>query len=216
MQSFQCALWTLSTSSGTNILAIYHPPYSEKNPIANNMFMDEYVEFLADVLADHRNILILGDFNIHVNSKDDPDEEVFSDMMEALGLDQHTNFSTHRRGNILDLVFTEVISSLKVLECSEGSYMSDHKAIHITISAPRDDIEKKIIKTRNLKTIRTKHLIDNMKLDEIPGTDVDMMVTEMELRMKKAFDEMHPETTKNVTIRKNNPWYNDKIKSRRE
>ena len=170
---------------------------------------------MADVLADHRNILILGNFNIHINSKDDPDAEVFSDMMEALGLDQHTNFSTHRSGNILDLVFTEVISSLKVLECSEGSYMSDHKAIHITISVPRDDIEKKIIKTRNLKTIRTKHLIDNMKLDEIPDTDVDTMVTEMELRMKKAFNEIHPETMKNVTIRKNYPWYNDKIKEQK-
>ena len=143
------------------------------------MFMDKYVEFLTDVLADHRNILILGDFNIHVNSRDDPDAEAFSDMMEALGLDQHTSFSTHRSGNILDLVFTEVISSLRVLECSEGSYMSEHKAIHITISAPRDNIEKKTIKTRNLKTIRTKHLIDNMKLDEIPDTDVNTMVTEM-------------------------------------
>ena len=136
-------------------------------------------------------------------------------MMEALGLDQHTNFSTQRSGNILDLVFTEVISSLKVLEYSEGSYMCDHKAIHITISVPRDDIEKKIIETRNLKTIRTKHLIDNMKLDEIPDTDVDMMMTEMELRMKKAFKEIYPETMKNVMIRKNNPWYNDKIKEQK-
>ena len=187
-QSFEYALWTLSTSSRTNILAIYHPPYMDKNPITNNMFMDEYVEFLADVQADHRNILTLGSFNIHINSKDDPDAEVFSDMMEALGLNQHTIFSTHRNGYILDLVFTEVISSLKVLECSEGSYMSDHKAIYITISAPRDNFEKKIIKTRNLKTIRTKHLIDNMKLDEIQDTDVDTMVTEMELRMKKAFN----------------------------
>ena len=50
--------------------------------------------------------------------------------------------------------------------------------------------------------IRTKHLIDNMKLDEIPDTDVDMMVTKMELRMKKVFNEIHPETTTNVTIRK--------------
>ena len=92
------------------------------------MLMDEYVEFLADVLADHRNLIILGDFNIHINSIDDPDAEVFSDMMEALGLDQHTNFSIHGSGNILDLVFTEVNSSLKVLECSKGPYMSDHKS----------------------------------------------------------------------------------------
>ena len=54
-----------------------------------------------------------------------------------------------------------------------------------------------------------------MKLDEIPDADVDTMVTEMELRMKKAFDKIHPETTKNVTIGKNNLWYNDKIKEQK-
>ena len=41
------------------------------------------------------------------------------------------------------------------------------------------------------------------------------MVTEMELRMKKAFNEIHPETMKKVIIRKNNPWYNDRIKEKR-
>ena len=80
---------------------------------------------------------------------------------------------------------------------------------------PREDIEKKIIKTRNLKTITTKDLIAIMKLDEIPDTDFDTMVNEMESRMKKAFDEIHPETTKKVTIRKNNPWYNDRIKEQK-
>ena len=79
------------------------------------MFLNDFVEFLVDVLADHRNILILDDFNTHINNKNDPDTEVYSDMMEALGLDQHINFNTHRSDNTLDLVFTETISSLKVL-----------------------------------------------------------------------------------------------------
>ena len=88
VQSFEHALWTLSTtSSRTKILAIYHSPYSEKNPITNNLFLDGFAEFIADVLADHRNTLILGDFNIHINNKNDPDDEVFSNMMEVLGLD---------------------------------------------------------------------------------------------------------------------------------
>ena len=54
-----------------------------------------------------------------------------------------------------------------------------------------------------------------MKLDEIPDTNVDTMVTDMELRMKKAFDDIHPETTKKVTIRKNNTWFNDRIKEQK-
>ena len=105
-------------SSRTNILEIYHPPYSEKNPITNNIFLDDFAEFIADVLADHRNILILSGFNIHVNNKNDPDAEVFSDMIQAFGLNQHINFSTHISGNTMDLVFTEAILSPKVQECS--------------------------------------------------------------------------------------------------
>ena len=63
------------------------------------MFLDDFAVFLADVLADHRNILILDDFNIHINNKDDRDAKEFSDMMEALGLDQHINFRAHRSNN---------------------------------------------------------------------------------------------------------------------
>ena len=54
-----------------------------------------------------------------------------------------------------------------------------------------------------------------MTLDEIPDTNVDTIVNEMELRMKKAFNEIHPEIMKKVTIRKNNPWYNDRIKEQK-
>ena len=50
------------------------------------MFLDDFAEYLVDVLADHGKTIILGDFNIHVNNKDDPDANVFSDMREALGL----------------------------------------------------------------------------------------------------------------------------------
>ena len=34
-----------------------------------------------------RNIVIVGDFNVHVNDKDDIEAQQFNDIMEALGLD---------------------------------------------------------------------------------------------------------------------------------
>ena len=142
-QSSEYALLTLSTtSSRTNILAIYHPPYSEKNLITNKMFLDDFAEFLAD----HRNILILGDFNVHVKNKDDPDAKVSSDMMEALGLDQHINFSTYRSNNTLDLVFTKAISFLK----SPGVWWRiihiwSQSHTHNTISAHRWHWEENVL-----------------------------------------------------------------------
>ena len=46
--------------------------------------------------------------------------------MLALGLDQHVTFPTHRSNNILDLVFTECLSTHRILSCKPGPYLSDH------------------------------------------------------------------------------------------
>ena len=70
---------------------VYHPPYSDKAPTTNAMFLDEVTDFLATFLAEHYNITITGDFNIHVNGTNDPEAQIFLDTMEALGLDNHVN-----------------------------------------------------------------------------------------------------------------------------
>ena len=57
----------------------------------------------------------MGDFNIRLDNTEDPDVIVFIDTMMALGLDQHVNFSTHKNGEILDLIYTEALSKYKVL-----------------------------------------------------------------------------------------------------
>ena len=97
------------------VLAVYHPPYSDKAPITNAMFLDEVTDFLAIFLVKHNNIIITGDFNIHVHNTNDPEAQIFLDTKEALGLDNHVNFATHNRGNTLDLVLTEALSSLSLV-----------------------------------------------------------------------------------------------------
>ena len=55
-----------------------------------------------------KNITIMGDFNIHINKRgEDEDATAFMNTIESLGFQQHVNFSTHRMGNTLDLVFME-------------------------------------------------------------------------------------------------------------
>ena len=64
-RSFEYAIWKLTVqSTSINIIAVYHPPYSEKNPITNAMFIDDITEFLAEALSQHQNIIVAGDFNM--------------------------------------------------------------------------------------------------------------------------------------------------------
>ena len=54
------------------------------------MFIDDMTEFLAEALSQHQNIILAGDFNIHINNQDDPEANILMDTMTALSLQQHT------------------------------------------------------------------------------------------------------------------------------
>ena len=74
-------------------------------------------------MSEHGNKLpILGDFNIHMNDKFDENAGNFKDIIMDLGLKQHIYFPTHRVGNTLDLVITELGSKLEVTKCSPGLF----------------------------------------------------------------------------------------------
>jgi exonuclease III len=107
----------VSNNSSLNLLAVYRPPYSTKSPYSVPMFVDDLTKFLMDFLTEHSNVVIMGDFNVHVNNLEDPDVILFCDTMSALGLEQHVSESTHDKGNTLDLVFTEAMGSNKVKNC---------------------------------------------------------------------------------------------------
>ena len=50
-------------------------------------------------------LLIVGDFNIHVDSSNN-ESQGFHDILTANGLTQHVTSPTHQKGHTLDLVIT--------------------------------------------------------------------------------------------------------------
>ena len=54
-------------------------------------------------------MLVLGDFNIHVDVPNDIDAVKFLDLLESLGLKQHVTEATHIFGRTLDLVITRCV-----------------------------------------------------------------------------------------------------------
>ena len=79
-----------------------------KNLVNFSTFTDEFSDSVANHLTKHNNIIIGGDFHVHINKVSEEDEPgIILDTMEALGLKQNIHFPTHQLGNIIDLVFTE-------------------------------------------------------------------------------------------------------------
>ena len=155
---------------------MYQPPYSEKNPITHAMFIDGITEFPIEALSQHQNIILAGDFNIHINNQDDPEANILMNTMRALSLQQHTNFITHHSGNTLDLIFTEIITRQKVLKCTPDPFISDHCAVNTTLSVPKTNIIRMPLQTHNLKDIDLDHFTKNMGIEEIPTSNLEDMV----------------------------------------
>ena len=97
--SFEYAIWGLEhKGTKVTIMAIYIPPYSTINQATAQSFFKEFIDWMETKLNEY-NIIVLGDFNIHINNDQDADANRFKDIMEALGLQQHVSFSMHRYGN---------------------------------------------------------------------------------------------------------------------
>ena len=67
-------------------------------------FLDEFTPWIIDMITNHSNIILKGDFNTHVSNEDVAEVTTFLDTIEALGLEQWVDETTHRGDNILDLV----------------------------------------------------------------------------------------------------------------
>ena len=66
--SFEYLVCRISGKSvAVTIVAIYHPPYSATNNSTNAKLIDEFTEYLVDSIMTYNNIVILGDFNLHIN-----------------------------------------------------------------------------------------------------------------------------------------------------
>ena len=81
------------------------------------MFLDEVTELLTGLIPKYNNLILMGDFNVHIGDITNAENLIFKDTMEELGLSQQVRTPTHRQGNILDLIYIEDNSQLKYRNC---------------------------------------------------------------------------------------------------
>ena len=66
--SFEFSEWLVP--SGSNrlcVVIIYHVPYSAEHPVSTNLFFAEFSDYMESVILGTEKLVIMGDFNIHVD-----------------------------------------------------------------------------------------------------------------------------------------------------
>ncbi len=82
------------------------PPPSKKNGLSVGMFLTEFATFLESVITAHGHLLIVGDFNLHIDDPKDTVARKFIDILDANNHVQHISKPTHVSGHTLDLIIS--------------------------------------------------------------------------------------------------------------
>ena len=215
-RSFEYASWKIYFKNiSTVILAIYRPPYSGVNQVTAKMFLDDFSEFLPIFLTEEKNVIAMGDFNLHINNAKDRNAQSFLEFTESLGLKQHVATSTHRAGNILDHIYTEIGGNIKVSECTNRDFVSDHCIIHSVLEIPKDNITQKTITYRKYADIDRTVFAADLQFEHSGIENVNDLVSKFEETARAALDQHAPERTKTVTVRGKNPWFTLEVKQQK-
>ena len=63
------------------VLGVYRPPATAGITNSITRFTDEFMDIVQETLVNNDNVILTGDFNIHVDDEGDPDAQNFLDCM---------------------------------------------------------------------------------------------------------------------------------------
>ena len=100
-----------------------------------------------------RNLLVLGDFNIHINKPTHPDARKFLEFIEFSRLEQHVPLKpTHELGNTLDLVLSytneNLVYDLQIVNRDVITF-SDHNLVEFKLFPPSNNSNVKAEEIKN-------------------------------------------------------------------
>ena len=164
LKTFECTMWRI-TAKNTSITlhGLYHPPYSLSNKITNTMFIDEFTDFTTRIIPEDNNNIFIGDFNLLVSDSDNNDSTIFNDTIEAMGLLQHVGKETHKSGNTLDSIISEIQGNATINTINTGPYLSDHCVVIATLKAKRSNPQTKVKLIRGTSKITTEQWCEELQ-----------------------------------------------------
>ncbi len=132
-------------------VVLYRPPSS-----ATSGFLKDFSSLLADLGDVVGPLMIVGDFNVHIDDRNSPVTNSFVQLLDEHGLTQHVSTPTHKNGHILDLFITKNHMDTAP-EISETDHLiADHSSVVATVHVGPPPRKTRVSQSsRNIKNIPT-------------------------------------------------------------
>ena len=170
-----------------NLYIIYRHPNS--NIL---QFTESLTNLLEEnILSDHEELILTGDFNIHMDMPHLSDTILFNDFLDNFNLTNRVTFPTHLSQHIIDLMLFET-QSIIVNEMRQGHLFSDHHFIHadLCITIPKPD--GKLVSHRKLKNICDTELAEDLRTMPLQGKTIKDLVTSYSSNLRNILDKHAP------------------------
>ena len=213
--TFEAFALKMSTSYGpVCLLAIYRPG----SQAVTSQFFDEFQAVLESIATRNSQLLILGDFNIHLDSLADQNAIKFKETLCHFGLLQHINEPTHIKGHTLDLVITRDDCDVKDIRVYPPT-ISDHGLVSFVLphllSKPIYAV-RQLRGWRSINLDRLRTLLVNSPLCQDPMNYANKSVTELFdlyiASLSKIVDELLPKRTVRARHRPLTPWFDNECR----
>ena len=90
----------LSHLDSIQFIAIYRPPPSRDNGLKTSEYLVEIEMFLEEMSVVPQSLVLLGDFNVHMNIPDKWDTKRLNDTLLSTGFRQFIDKPTHKSNHM--------------------------------------------------------------------------------------------------------------------
>ncbi len=168
----------------------------------------------------NEKLLIIGDFNIHIDILDNSDAIKLLDLLESFSLQQHVSGPTHIHGYTLDLIITRLTDRIIKTFPWIGRYLSDHASVLCKINSDKPELTVESIIYRKWKSVDVSSFNHDIAASDLctkPPNDLEDLVACYDTTLKAILDKHAPSKTKIIVKRPRVPWFNVKLrKAKRE
>ena len=210
------------SSSCLHLIIVYRPQTRADGTSSTVKFFEEFPSLLESLVTVPGSLLMVGDFNFHVNDASDRSAQRFLRLLEASNLKQHVWVPTHRSGNTLDLVITRTDETAALDFGVFDPVISDHYLVSCSLALPKKAFERKEVNDRKLKSIELQELRDVISDSPLVGTvdeaghDLESLVVLYNTTLIGLLDKHAPLKMRTITIRPSAPWYTEDIREEKQ
>src|ERR1043165_9851810 len=135
-----CVRFSIAASSYT-LLTVYRPPNSSLP-----LILTEFSALLENLISSPSELIITGDFNLHVDNPSEYYASQFLSLLQSFDLSQLVSCPTHKKmtpdqiEHTLDLLITRTSSNIFSNPLTSDHALSDHLAVHADLLVPSHSV----------------------------------------------------------------------------